>query len=125
MSQAGLSGGRTMVPWFWPCVPSRGSWIWRTRPVSAVMRSSRAWAAARGGRRLPGRRSGCGSSGPNALSTYRVHPAAVLFRQLRNPVLILLLGAAPAPWLPGSGTNAPIPPAPRHLSSLTRHGHKS
>jgi Mg2+-importing ATPase len=46
--------------------------------------------------------------GPNALATHRVRPAAVLFRQLRNPVLVLLLGAALVSALTGGGTNALI-----------------
>src|ERR1700722_632256 len=46
--------------------------------------------------------------GPNALATHRVRPAVVLFRQLRNPVLILLLGAALVSGLTGGGTNALI-----------------
>jgi Mg2+-importing ATPase len=32
--------------------------------------------------------------GPNALGKHRVRPAAVLLRQVRNPILILLFGAA-------------------------------
>src|ERR1019366_6824929 len=31
--------------------------------------------------------------GPNALSVRRVHATSVLFRQIRNPILLLLLGA--------------------------------
>jgi Mg2+-importing ATPase len=46
--------------------------------------------------------------GPNALGTHRVHPTAVLFRQIRNPILILLLGAALVSGLTGGGTNAVI-----------------
>ncbi len=46
--------------------------------------------------------------GPNALGTHRVRPAAVLFRQVRNPILILLLGAALVSGLTGGGTNALI-----------------
>jgi P-type Mg2+ transporter len=46
--------------------------------------------------------------GPNALGTHRVRPAAVLFRQLRNPILLLLLGAALVSGLTGGGTNALI-----------------
>ena len=46
--------------------------------------------------------------GPNALGTHRVRPAAVLVRQLRNPILILLLGAALVSGLTGGGTNAVI-----------------
>ncbi len=46
--------------------------------------------------------------GPNALGTHRVRPAAVLFRQIRNPILILLLGAALVSGLTGGGTNALI-----------------
>lgn len=45
--------------------------------------------------------------GPNALGTHRVRPAAVLFRQLRNPLLMLLLGAALS-GPTGSGANALI-----------------
>ena len=44
--------------------------------------------------------------GPNALATHRVRAAAVLLRQVRNPILILLLAAlrrrpAGAPDRPG------------------------
>jgi Mg2+-importing ATPase len=46
--------------------------------------------------------------GPNALATHRVRPAAVLFRQVRNPILLLLLGAALVSGLTGGGTNALI-----------------
>jgi Mg2+-importing ATPase len=46
--------------------------------------------------------------GPNALGTHRVRPIAVLFRQIRNPILILLLGAALVSGLTGGGTNAVI-----------------
>jgi len=46
--------------------------------------------------------------GPNALSTRRVHATAVLFRQIRNPILILLLGAALVSGLTGGGSNAVI-----------------
>src|SRR5271165_2104989 len=48
--------------------------------------------------------------GPNALGTHRVHATAVLFRQLRNPILILLLIAALISGLTGGGTNAVIIP---------------
>jgi Mg2+-importing ATPase len=46
--------------------------------------------------------------GPNALGTHRVHATAVLLRQIRNPILILLLGAALVSGLTGGGTNALI-----------------
>jgi Mg2+-importing ATPase len=46
--------------------------------------------------------------GTNALGTHRVRPTAVLFRQLRNPILILLLIAALVSGLTGGGTNAVI-----------------
>ncbi len=46
--------------------------------------------------------------GPNALATHRVHATAVLFRQIRNPILVLLLGAAVVSGLTGGGTNAVI-----------------
>ena len=46
--------------------------------------------------------------GPNALGTHRVRAFAVLFRQIRNPILILLLGAAVVSGLTGGGTNALI-----------------
>ena len=46
--------------------------------------------------------------GPNALGTHRVRATAVLFRQIRNPILILLLGAALVSGLTGGGTNALI-----------------
>ena len=44
--------------------------------------------------------------GPNALGTHRVRATAVLFRQIRNPILVLLLGAALVSGLTGGGTNA-------------------
>jgi Mg2+-importing ATPase len=46
--------------------------------------------------------------GPNSLATHRVRPVAVLLRQIRNPILILLLGAALVSGLTGGGTNALI-----------------
>ena len=46
--------------------------------------------------------------GPNALGTHRVRPVAVLLRQVRNPILILLFGAALVSGLTGGGTNALI-----------------
>ena len=46
--------------------------------------------------------------GPNSLGTHRVRPMAVLGRQLRNPILILLLIAALVSGLTGGGTNAVI-----------------
>ncbi len=46
--------------------------------------------------------------GPNALGTHRVRVSAVLLRQIRNPILILLLGAALVSGLTGGGTNAAI-----------------
>ena len=46
--------------------------------------------------------------GPNALATHRVRATAVLFRQIRNPILVLLLGAALVSGLTGGGTNALI-----------------
>ena len=46
--------------------------------------------------------------GPNALGTHRVRATTLLLRQLRNPVLILLLGAALVSGLTGGGTNALI-----------------
>ena len=49
-----------------------------------------------------------GRFGPNALATHRVRATAVLLRQVRNPVLVLLLGAALVSGLTGGGTNAVI-----------------
>src|SRR5579862_9531919 len=46
--------------------------------------------------------------GPNALRTHRVRATVVLFRQIRNPILLLLLGAAVVSGLTGGGTNAVI-----------------
>ena len=46
--------------------------------------------------------------GPNVLGTHQVHATAVLLRQIRNPILILLLGAALVSGLTGGGTNALI-----------------
>ncbi len=46
--------------------------------------------------------------GPNVLGTRRVSAGSVLFRQVRNPILILLLGAALVSGLTGGGTNAAI-----------------
>ncbi len=42
------------------------------------------------------------------LATHEVRAAAVLWRQLRNPILLLLLGAALVSGLTGGGTNAVI-----------------
>src|ERR1039457_3129025 len=49
-----------------------------------------------------------GRIGPNALAVHRVHAMSVLFRQIRNPILILLLGAALVSGLTGGATNAII-----------------
>ena len=49
-----------------------------------------------------------GEVGPNVLSSRRVTPWSVLVRQLRNPLLILLLGAAAVSGLTGDGTDAAI-----------------
>jgi Mg2+-importing ATPase len=49
-----------------------------------------------------------GQLGPNALGMHRVRAAAVLLRQVRNPILILLLGAALVSGLTGGGANALI-----------------
>jgi P-type Mg2+ transporter len=49
-----------------------------------------------------------GQYGSNALGTHRVRTSAVLLRQVRNPILILLLGAALVSGLTGGGTNALI-----------------
>lgn len=46
--------------------------------------------------------------GPNLLTTRRVHASAVLWRQIRNPILVLLLVAALISGLTGGGTNAII-----------------
>ena len=46
--------------------------------------------------------------GPNILATHRVRASAVLFEQIRNPILVLLLGAALVSGLTGGGTNAAI-----------------
>ena len=46
--------------------------------------------------------------GSNALAVHRVRATAVLFRQIKNPILLLLLGAALVSGLTGGGTNAVI-----------------
>ena len=46
--------------------------------------------------------------GANALGVHRVRATTVLFRQIRNPILLLLLGAALVSGLTGGGTNAVI-----------------
>ena len=46
--------------------------------------------------------------GPNELGTHRVSAVAVVLRQVRNPVLVLLLAAALVSGLTGGGTNALI-----------------
>ncbi len=46
--------------------------------------------------------------GANALATHTVRATVVLFRQLRNPILILLLVAALVSGLTGGGINAAI-----------------
>ena len=46
--------------------------------------------------------------GGNVLATRQVRAGAVLVRQVRNPILILLLGAALVSGLTGGGTNAVI-----------------
>ncbi len=46
--------------------------------------------------------------GSNALGVHRVRATTVLFRQIRNPILVLLLGAALISGLTGGGTNAVI-----------------
>jgi len=44
--------------------------------------------------------------GPNALAVHRVRATAVLLRQIRNPILVLLLGAAAVSAFTGGATNA-------------------
>ena len=46
--------------------------------------------------------------GPNILGTHQVRATSVLFRQVRNPILLLLLGAALVSGLTGGATNAVI-----------------
>ncbi len=46
--------------------------------------------------------------GSNALAVHRVRATAVLFRQIKNPILLLLLGAALVSGVTGGGTNAVI-----------------
>jgi len=46
--------------------------------------------------------------GPNSLGTHRVRATYVLFRQVRNPILLLLLGAALVSGFTGGSTNAVI-----------------
>ena len=46
--------------------------------------------------------------GANVLAVHRVKASVVLWRQLKNPILILLLGAALVSGLTGGGTNAII-----------------
>ena len=46
--------------------------------------------------------------GPNLLKVHRVRASSILWRQLRNPILLLLLGAALVSGLTGGGTNAII-----------------
>jgi Mg2+-importing ATPase len=46
--------------------------------------------------------------GPNVLSIRRVSPVAILWRQLRNPLLLLLLAAAAVSGLTGDPTDAAI-----------------
>ena len=46
--------------------------------------------------------------GPNLLTIHKVHALSVLWRQVRNPILLLLLGAALVSGLTGGGTNATI-----------------
>jgi Mg2+-importing ATPase len=46
--------------------------------------------------------------GPNILGTHRVRATYVLARQIRNPILLLLLGAALVSGFTGGSTNAVI-----------------
>jgi len=46
--------------------------------------------------------------GSDALAVHRVRAAAVLLRQIKNPILLLLLGAALVSGFTGGGTNAVI-----------------
>ena len=46
--------------------------------------------------------------GANVLAVHRVHATTVLWRQIKNPILVLLLGAALISGLTGGGTNAII-----------------
>jgi Mg2+-importing ATPase len=46
--------------------------------------------------------------GPNALGAHKVRPWVVLYRQVRNPILLLLLAAAVVSGLTGGATNALI-----------------
>lgn len=49
-----------------------------------------------------------GLVGPNLLGTHKVRATTVLVRQIRNPILVLLLVAALVSGLTGGGTNAVI-----------------
>ena len=60
------------------------------------------------GSRLPMRRSGSGSWGRTRSARIGCVPPLSCFRQIRNPILILLLGAALVSGLTGGGTNALI-----------------
>jgi P-type Mg2+ transporter len=55
-----------------------------------------------------GRRLQLQLAGPNALRSHGARPLAVLARQLRNPLLLLLLAAALVSVFVGEGTDAVI-----------------
>ena len=57
--------------------------------------------------------------GPNALSVRRVHATSVLIRQIRNPILLLLLGAALVSGFTGRATNALVPEHEREREIVT------
>ncbi len=90
-----------------PCAPSAGLNLGEAAglPCDAVLSRLESGpdglSSAEAARRL-------GQFGSNSLGTHQVRATAVLFRQLRNPILILLLGAALVSGLTGGGTNALI-----------------
>ncbi len=67
-----------------------------------------ALASAEDGLSTPEAQRRLGLVGPNALRSHGARPLAVLMRQLRNPLLILLVGAALTSFFVGEGTDAAI-----------------
>ncbi len=76
-----------------------------TMPVEAVIE---ALGASSDGLSEPEARRRLQEIGPNALRSHGARPLAVLMRQLRNPLLILLVGAALTSIFVGEGTDAVI-----------------
>ena len=96
------------MAWSRPSVLRQMSWISSEPPRSRRTKSSPPSVAAVKGSHPRRSRSDCAGSGRMRSPSIGFAPSAVLFRQVRNPILLLLLGAALVSGLTGGGTNAVI-----------------